>query len=88
MRFEHKSPIAGEEFSATAADFLGRATIEFYIDDELVHLLECPDPPCHDSFLLADSAAGKPLIIVGKDDTGEALKVNLEIRRPESVVKA
>lgn len=58
-------PIAGSIFGISVNEDQP-VEIEVYAGGELVYEHDCPDPPCHEQFLIAPEFAGQTLKIVSR----------------------
>ena len=48
----NESPTAGQKFSVAVTDVDSMVTLTWYVDDDVIRSIECPDPPCHDDVYL------------------------------------
>jgi len=73
-------PVAGSIFGINVNEDQP-VQIEVYADAELVFQHDCPDPPCHEQFLIAPEFAGKTLKIASRSIlSAEWTSIELGIR--------
>lgn len=74
-----REPVIGESFDFEIVDFVGTAVIEVRVGKRIVKRKECPDPPCHQVFPIAQDLRGQILTIFARDSSGATRIVELTV---------
>jgi hypothetical protein len=71
MKLTYNSrPYVGLMFVVVADDFRGVAVLEIRVWNRVVDRKECPDPPCHGSYLVQQIDRGSILEVEARDSSG------------------
>lgn len=80
MRIEVQGqPTAGRMFRAVVYDGIGVTSTTAAIDGVAVFKSDCPDPPCHEVFMIPMDAVGTTLTIEAKDSKGNRARASFTI---------
>jgi len=61
----------------------GLTTISVYINEQLAHRSDCPDPPCHEVLFIPPFATGL-MVVAAIDSTGTEVQRTFSIRSETS----
>ena len=67
------APRAGRLFRYTLRGSSKFMRSKAYINGQLVHSGDCPDPPCHEEFMVPESAGGGTLRVLGENAAGQTI---------------
>jgi hypothetical protein len=80
MRIEVQGqPTAGRMLRAVVYDGVGVTSTTAAIDGVAVFQSDCPDPPCHEMFMIPSDAVGAVLTIEAKDSKGNRDRASFSI---------
>lgn len=80
-------PIAGERLGIDVDDN-DPVQIEVFSDSRLIWRHECPDPPCHEQFLIPSDHAGRTLQIASRSPSSQEWRsLELNILPPRKLVR-
>ncbi|MBY3211497.1 hypothetical protein [Rhizobium laguerreae] len=68
-----EAPRAGRVFRYILRDGSQLLRSRAFVNGQLVYSSDCPDPPCHEEFIVPPNAAGEMLQVMGEDSRGQTI---------------
>ncbi|MBY5536595.1 hypothetical protein HFO42_25920 [Rhizobium leguminosarum] len=68
-----EQPRAGRTFRYILSDGVELMRSRAFVNGQLIYTNDCPDPPCHEEFIVPANAGGGTLRIIGEDTSGRTI---------------
>ena len=79
MRLQYNQiPRAGETFILSITGSVGIARVTWMINDAVLNVTKCEDPPCYEEMYIEPRFAGRELRLIGEDEV-ETKELRLRI---------